>query len=120
MFHPTAWSLSSRFGAPWRPLAGALALLAGAAAAADGQVVNIVQHARAFNVASVEIAAGDTLRFTNDDDFLHQIYVKSDRFNFESAEQQPGQTVEVRFPVAGRFAVQCQIHPKMYLDVTVK
>jgi plastocyanin len=63
---------------------------------------------------------GDTISFTNDDEFLHQIYVRSDRFQFESAEQTPGETIDVLFPVQGDFAVECEIHPKMHLAVTVK
>ncbi len=98
-------------------LAGPAGGLAGAAAA---EIQQIVQKGRAFSPSSIEIGVGDTLRFSNEDEFLHQIYVKSPTFNFESAEQPPGQTVDLRFPVAGNFVVQCEIHPKMHLDVTVK
>jgi plastocyanin len=96
----------------------ALALLAGAAIAAE--LHRVSQKGRAFSIPAIEIAAGDTIRFANEDDFLHQIYVRSDRFSFESAEQPPGEVVDLRFPVAGTFAVQCEIHPKMHLDVTVR
>lgn len=80
----------------------------------------IVQKNRAFDAADVTIAAGDSLLFTNEDPFLHQIYVSSPAMNFESSEQPPGQTVDVRFPTAGTFAVRCHIHPTMSLTVTVK
>jgi plastocyanin len=80
----------------------------------------IVQKGRAFDAADITIAAGDTLRFTNEDPFLHQIYVKSSTMNFESNEQPPGQTIDVRFPAAGTFMVRCHIHPTMSLTVTVK
>jgi plastocyanin len=80
----------------------------------------IVQKDRAFDVGDVTIAAGDDLLFTNEDPFLHQIYVTSGAMNFESSEQPPGQTVDVRFPNAGVFTVRCHIHPKMSLTVTVK
>lgn len=80
----------------------------------------IVQKDRAFQPTQVAIAAGDTLQFTNEDTFLHQIYVNSPKMNFESNEQTPGQTIELRFPTAGTFEVRCHIHPKMQLTVTVK
>lgn len=80
----------------------------------------IVQKSRTFGVTDIVIAAGDSLLFTNEDPFLHQIYVKSPAMNFESSEQPPGQTVEVRFPAAGSFTVRCHIHPTMSLAVTVK
>lgn len=80
----------------------------------------IEQLNRAFNVAQIEIHAGDTLQFTNDDPFLHQIYVKSPTLNFESDEQPPRETVELKFPNPGVYEVRCHIHPKMLLTVTVK
>jgi plastocyanin len=80
----------------------------------------IEQRNRAFDASDVTIAAGDSVLFTNEDQFLHQIYVKSATMNFESSEQPPGQTVEVAFPRAGTFTVRCHIHPTMSLTVTVK
>jgi plastocyanin len=80
----------------------------------------IVQKNRAFDAADVTIAAGDSLCFFDEDPFLHQIYVKSPTMNFESTEQPLGQTIDVRFPTPGSFAVRCHIHPTMSLDVTVK
>ena len=80
----------------------------------------IIQKDRAFNVGDITIAAGDSLVFTNQDPFLHQIYVNSPAMNFESSEQPPGQSLDVRFPTAGNFTVRCHIHPTMALNVTVK
>lgn len=79
----------------------------------------IVQQGRAFNVAEIRIAAGDTLAFSNEDDFIHQIYIQSPTLNFDSAEQPPGEIITIRFPVAGAFEVHCHIHPKMLLKVDV-
>jgi plastocyanin len=83
------------------------------------QTQRIVQHGRAFNAATVTIAAGDTLEFNNEDDFIHQIYVQSPSFNFDSEEQPPGQLITLRFLVKGSFEVRCHIHPKMLLKVDV-
>ena len=80
----------------------------------------IIQNDRAFDISEIAIAAGDSLLFTNEDPFLHQIYVKSPTMTFESDEQPPGQSVEVRFPTVGTFTVRCHIHPKMSLAVTVR
>jgi plastocyanin len=79
----------------------------------------IVQRGRAFTVAQISIAAGDTLEFSNDDEFIHQIYIQSPQLNFDSEEQPPGQIITVKFPVAGHFEVRCHIHPKMLLKVDV-
>jgi plastocyanin len=80
----------------------------------------IAQKDRTCQLSAITIAAGDTLLFTNEDPFLHQIYVKSPTMNFESSEQPPGKTVEVPFAEPGSFEVRCHIHPKMSLTVTVK
>jgi plastocyanin len=80
----------------------------------------IVQKDRAFEPTQIAIAAGDTLQFTNEDSFLHQIYVNAPKMTYESDEQPPGQSIELPFPTAGTFEVHCHIHPKMLLTVTVK
>jgi plastocyanin len=96
----------------------AAALAAGAALADDGHT--IVQAGRAFKPLEVTINHGETLVFSNRDEFIHQIYVKSDAMTFDSDEQPPGQDVPLKFPTAGTFEVHCHIHPKMTLTVHVK
>lgn len=88
------------------------------AASAWAAEVVVAQKNRVFAVSQIEIARGDTVRFTNDDEFLHHIYIKSSDLNFDSREQAPGQTIEVRFRNAGTYDVRCRIHPKMLLVVT--
>ena len=80
----------------------------------------IVQSGRAFHPGEVTINHGDTLTFANQDEFIHQIYVKSDAMTFDSDETPPGQSVQVKFTTAGTFEVHCHIHPKMNLVVHVK
>lgn len=80
----------------------------------------IIQKGRAFRPKQIEITAGDTLDFNNEDEFIHQIYVASDSLRFDSAEQPPSQKVHVTFPASGTFPVRCHIHPKMLLTVTVR
>jgi plastocyanin len=80
----------------------------------------IAQKNRSFSVANITIAAGDRLAFSNEDEFLHQIYVDSPQMDVDSAEQHPGETITVAFPKPGTFPVRCHIHPKMLLVVTVK
>jgi plastocyanin len=107
--------LSRRLG--WTVFA-VLILIAGSAFAAA--VHQIAQKGRMFSVSEITIPAGDSLRFTNEDEFLHQIYVDSPNLPFDSDEQRPGETIEVRFPRPGTFPVRCHIHPKMLLTVHVR
>ena len=91
-----------------------------AAAASCAGLATVAQRGRAFSTPSVQVARGDTVRFVNDDAFLHQIFVESPAFKFESDEQEPGQNVDVRFASAGTFTVRCHIHPKMALQVEAR
>ena len=99
-------------------IAAALLLVASALYAAA--VHRVAQKGRAFSAGQITIARSDTVLFTNDDEFLHQIYVDSRNMSFDSDEQPPGQTIEVNFPRSGTFPVRCHIHPKMLLVVHVE
>ena len=99
-------------------LAAALFLPVSIALADDAHT--IVQSGRAFHPDEITIKHGESLTFSNRDEFIHQIYVKSDPPLFDSAEQPPGQDVKVTFPALGDFEVRCHIHPKMLLIVHVK
>jgi plastocyanin len=81
--------------------------------------VDVIQKDRSFTVPSIDIPVGTTVRFLNEDEFIHHIYVKSPTFNFSSDESPPGHEVDLRFTVPGTFTVRCAIHPKMHLTVTV-
>jgi plastocyanin len=99
-------------------IVAALALAASTAFAATIHTVS--QKGRDFALREIAVARGDSIRFTNEDEFLHQIYVDSKDMTFDSAEQRPGQAIDVNFPQAGTFPVRCHIHPKMLLSVRVE
>ena len=87
---------------------------------ASGQE-NVTQQERIFHPNRLEISRGDTVAILNDDgELLHHAYVATDAFSFDSGEQDPGSTTDIRFTKEGTFAVRCRIHPKMLLVVTVK
>jgi plastocyanin len=93
--------------------------LPGAAYAADAGHT-IMQKGRVFRPADVRIGRGESLTFTNNDDFIHQIYVQAPGFSFDTEEKNPGQNVTQTFTSAGTFEVRCHIHPKMKLVVRVR
>jgi plastocyanin len=74
-----------------------LAVVVGAALAATYQVS---QRGRTFSVRTMTVAVGDVVRFLNDDEFIHQIYVAGRNFTFDSAEAEPGAAIDVRFTAA--------------------
>ena len=99
-----------------KPCLIALFALAPIAAFAD-DAHTIVQQGRTFRPGEIAINRGETLTFTNNDEFIHQIYVSG---LFDSDEKAPGQNISESFPDAGTFEVRCHIHPKMKLVVHVK
>jgi plastocyanin len=112
--------LTAKLRARWALTIAVLLLISGAELAGAVAVHRIAQKNRTFAVGELTIGAGDTVLFTNEDEFLHQIYVASGGMTFDSAEQPPGQTIEVNFPRPGAFTVRCHIHPKMLLTVHVR
>ena len=83
-------------------------------AAADAVVT---QKSRAFRPTEVTIARGEQVTFTNDDSYLHQIYVDG---LFDSDEKAPGENLNETFPRSGTFQVRCHIHPTMRMTVHVR
>ena len=73
--------------------------------------------AHSFSPASVTIAVGGTVRWTNGDRDSHT--VTADNGSFDSGILAPGGTFSHTFPTAGTFAYHCEIHPDMRGTVTV-
>jgi plastocyanin len=90
-------------------------LLVPLAASAQGGNI-IVQKNRRFTPAQISIPRGAALTFTNEDEFIHQMFVDG---LFDSPEKRPGQNLTEVFERSGTFEVRCHIHPKMKLTVRV-
>lgn len=85
-----------------------------------GRSYKVSQHGREFRPGQLDIKRGDIVSIVNDDaDLSHHAYVATDRFKFDSGDQEPGHDVDISFTVAGTFNVLCGIHPKMRLVVAV-
>ena len=81
----------------------------------------VSQKGREFNPGDVTIKRGETVQIVNDDaDLLHHAYIDSNKFSFDSGDQEPGSKISITFPMEGTFDVLCAIHPKMKLVVHVK
>ncbi|MFO1246937.1 MAG: hypothetical protein U1E93_01665 [Alphaproteobacteria bacterium] len=77
----------------------------------------VIQKGRTFRPATVTIVRGERVTFTNEDSFIHQIYVDG---LFDSEEKGPGENLNETFPKSGAFKVRCHIHPIMRMTVVVK
>jgi plastocyanin len=86
-----------------------------------GSLYSVSQKGREFTPREVTLKRGEAILVVNDDaDFRHHVYIDSDKFSFDSGDQEPGSKTNIAFPVVGTFEVLCAIHPKMKLNVHVQ
>ncbi len=94
--------------------AAALSLvLAGSAFAAD-HAVSI--SGMKFNPPTLEVAAGDTVTFTNEDSAPHTATANDG--SFDTGRLSRGQSATVTIGAAGSFDYICSVHPSMKGNVT--
>jgi plastocyanin len=73
-----------------------------------------------FDPTDIEIAAGGTVTFTNNDPFNHTITSATDSpIEFDSGAIGQDATFEQTFDTPGTYAYFCQIHPTMRGTITV-
>jgi plastocyanin len=97
-------------------LIGVALALAVPATAAD---VLIMQKDKTFSERTLNIRVGDRITFTNGDPFTHNVFSVTRGMEFDLRTQVPGQSSTVPFTKSGSLLVECAIHPKMKLQVTV-
>ena len=105
-----------------RPLHAVVATVAGCAGlgvsiAAQEHVV--AQKNRAFSVKKMSVKVGDTVRFTNEDPFAHNVFSLSDAKSFDLGSYGQGVSKSVSFDKPGTVEVECAVHPDMRLVVEV-
>jgi plastocyanin len=107
------WMLAGALGAAL--VVVALGIGARGAGAQDGAAVSIVDFA--FQPASIEVATGGTVTWTNTGQAPHT--VTADDGSFDSGTLAPGATFSQTFATAGTFTYHCNIHPQMTATVIV-
>lgn len=85
-----------------------------------GAEFTVGQKSKAFSVASLNIKVGDKVAFRNDDAFAHNVFSLSDPMNFDLGTYPQGQAKSVTFTQAGKYDIECAIHPEMKMVITVK
>lgn len=94
-------------------IAALVAMLAAPAFAAEHAVAI---KGMAFVPAVIEVAAGDTITFTNEDAAPHT--ATADDGSFDTGRLNKGQSATVTIGAAGEFAYKCLVHPSMKGTVT--
>lgn len=89
------------------------------------KVITVVQKNKSFvkgtqKIRVIDIKKGDSIRFENADPFFHNVYSMSDLKMFDLGSYKSGKAKSVTFDKVGKVEVECAIHPRMILKVTVK
>ncbi len=81
---------------------------------------DVGQLNKKFSIKRLSVKVGDTVNFTNQDPFFHNIYSLSEPFFFDLGSYPKGQSKSVSFDQPGVVDVECAIHPKMHMKITVE
>jgi plastocyanin len=65
-----------------------------------------------FAPASIVVAKGTTVTWTNDDHFTHSVQFLDGGLSTDPLVMEPGQTATFTFDRAGTFSYQCHFHPQ--------
>ncbi|MCP3853056.1 MAG: methylamine utilization protein [Gammaproteobacteria bacterium] len=98
-------------------IAGTLLLLSSSGFAEE---YVIGQKNKAFSVKEIKIKVGDTINFENNDPFFHNVYSLSDINTFDLGSYPKGESKAITFDKPGTVAVECAIHPNMYMEVIIE
>ncbi len=90
------------------------------ASVATAEEYEVAQKNKAFSVEELNIKAGDTVKFTNQDDFFHNVFSLSDLKTFDLGSYPKGEFKSVTFDKAGTVEVECAIHPSMLMTINVE
>jgi plastocyanin len=66
------------------------------------------------------IKVGDSIRFLNEDPFLHNVFSLSDIKNFDLGSYPKGESKSVTFDKPGQAEIECSVHPQMRFELEVK
>ena len=98
----------------------ALAIAAGlTVSSVNAAEYTVGQKNKEFTENKLEIKVGDTVRFTNEDSFFHNVFSLSEVKTFDLGSYPKGESKTVTFDKEGIIEVECAIHPNMHMAVEV-
>ena len=109
-----------RAHARWAPIFVGALIWAGTApfAMAEPKVHTVIMEALKYLPPVIEVAAGDTVVWTNKDPFPHT--VTAENRSFDSGEIAPNRSWKFKTKEKGDFPYICTIHPTMKGRLVVK
>ncbi len=109
------FTLSRYFGRRGKTAAGEAAAGGGEGAA---KAVQVEMRTMTFNPKRIDVAAGSTVRWTNNDPLVHTI--TADDGSWDSGPIEPGKTWTHTFTQPGEYAFHCTPHPFMKAVIVVR
>jgi plastocyanin len=77
------------------------------------------QKNKQFTAEQLDIKVGDSVKFTNEDPFFHNVYSLSEIKTFDLGSYEKGKSKSVTFDKPGKIDVECAIHPNMHMVINV-
>lgn len=84
------------------------------------ETYEVGQLDKQFTKQSLTIKMGDSVKFTNNDPFFHNVFSLSDAEMFDLGSYPKGESRDVKFNTAGEVEVECAIHPQMRMTIDVR
>lgn len=94
-------------------------LLCAVPVVAQAEEITVHMEGSAYTPATIQARVGDRLVFVNDGVVDHNVFVPTAGHGVDLGKQEPGGTAALPLGKAGRFEVECVIHPDMNLTVEV-
>ena len=80
---------------------------------------DVGQKNKQFTEKQLTIKVGDSVKFTNEDEFFHNVFSLSDAAMFDLGSYAKGKSKSVVFDTEGKIDVECAIHPSMHMVIEV-
>ena len=97
-----------------------LTLLAISATASQAADFSVEQKNKQFSSNHLSIKVGDRVHFPNHDPFFHNIYSLTEIASFDLGSYPTGESRSFTFKKPGIIEIECAIHPRMYLEISVE
>jgi plastocyanin len=86
---------------------------------ANAAETEVGQKNKQFTLEKISIKKGDSIKFTNEDPFFHNVFSLSEIQSFDLGSYPKGESKTVVFDKVGTVEVECAIHPNMLMTIEV-
>ena len=80
----------------------------------------VVQKDKQFAPDDLTVKVGESVTFTNDDPYFHNVFSMSEAKTFDLGNFPSGEARSVTFDKTGTVDIECTIHPLMNMTITVE